>query len=373
MSMTDKGSSSAERGRPGLRWKLLCGAVIPSLLAAGCGGSDGGGSGEEGAEGTDSGAAAECPGAAELEGERMEIAVPFSAGGGFDTQARLIGDALDEHFGVTPVVLNETGAGGLVSLNQHASTDPEELRIQYVQTPSSLAAQVAGAEGAQLSLEDWPWLAQVTTDPQLAVASPDSGFTSLEEAFGADQPPRFGATGPGGIDFLHAQVLPALVDAEAEVISGVESTDEAVLLLASGDIDVYVLSTRALRPAVEAGDAVPIAVIGEQQEGAPDAPSLDEFVEGGGDQAQLVETYVSLIEIGRGFAAVPGASEERVETLRCMLETAIQDDTVAEMFEQGGDVVQYASGEEMQQYVEDAVTSLDESPDLIQLLEQSFQ
>ncbi len=373
MSVTGKGTSMAEPGRPGLRWKFLCGAVIPSLLAVGCGAGDTDSGEDSGGAGTDAEAAAECPGAAELEGERLEIAVPFAAGGGFDRQARLIGDTLDQHFGVTPVVVNETGAGGLVSLNQHATTDPEELRIQYVQTPSSLAAQVAGAQGADFSLEEWPWLAQVTTDPQLAVASPASGFTSLEDAFGGERPPRFGATGPGGIDYLHALILPAVFDSEAEVIAGLGSTDEAALALASGDIDAYVLSTRALLPAVEAGDAVPLALIGENPESAPDVPNLRELIEEGTEEAEVVETYLNLVEIGRAFAAVPGAAEERVETLQCMLETAINDEKVVEMFEQGGDFVDYASGEEMQESIVNTLSSIEESPELTQLLEQSFQ
>lgn len=373
MSVTRKGTSTAEPGRPGLRLRFLCGAVIPSLLALGCGASDTDSAEDSGDAATDAEAAGGCPGAAELEGERLEIAVPFAAGGGFDRQARLIGDALDEHFGVTPVVVNETGAGGLVSLNQHATADPEDLRIQYVQTPSSLAAQVAGAQGATFSLQDWPWIAQVTSDPQLAVASPDSGFTSLEDAFGGEQPPRFGATGPGGIDYLHAQVLPAVFDSEVDLITGMGSTDEAVLSLVSGDIDAYVLSTRALLPAVEAGDVVPLALIGEQQENAPDVPLLRDLVEEGTEEAQLVETYVGLIEIGRAFAAVPGASEERVETLRCMLETAITDESVVAAFEEGGDFVDYASGEEMQESVVNTVETLEESEELTQLLEQSFQ
>lgn len=374
MSMTGKGTRMTAPGRPSLGWKFLCGVVVPPLLALGCGGADT----ESVAVDTDEDAAAEevageCPGAADLEGESLEIAVPFSAGGGFDRQARVIGDALDEHFGVTPVVVNETGAGGLLSLNQHATTDPEKLRIQYVQTPSSLAAQVAGAPGASFSLQDWPWLAQATTDPQLAVASPDSGFTSLEDMFGGGQSPRFGATGPGGIDYLHAQVIPTLFDSEAEVITGFGKTDEAVLALISGDIDAYVLSTRALLPAVEAGDVVPIALIGENQENAPDVPNITDIVEGGTEEAQLVENYVSLIEIGRGFAAVPGASEERVETLECMLETAINDESVVELFEQGGDFVDYSSGEEMQEAVGNAVASLEDSEELTQLLEESFR
>jgi tripartite-type tricarboxylate transporter receptor subunit TctC len=246
------------------------------------------------------------------------------------------------------------------------------LRIQFVQTPSSVAAQVAGADGADFSLQDWPWLAQVTTDPQLAVASPGSGFTSLEEMFGGEKPPRFGATGPGGIDYLHATVLPAVFKSDADVITGFGKTDEAVLSLVTGDIDAYVLSTRALSPAVEAGDVVPVALIGENQENAPDVPRLRDLVEEGTDEARLVEDYVSLVEIGRAFAAVPGASDERVETLRCMLEPAINDEAVVELFEKGGDFVDYASGEEMQDSVVKAVKSIEENRQLTQLLEQSF-
>ena len=373
MSVTGKGRSTGQPGRLGPSWKFLCGAVIPSLLALGCGAGDAGSEEPAGAAATDTEAAGECSGAAELEGEQLEIAVPFAAGGGFDRQARVIGDALTEHFGVTPVVVNETGAGGLVSLNKHASARPDDLRIQFVQTPSSLAAQVAGAEGADFKLEDWPWLGQVTTDPQIVVAGPGSGFTSLEEMFGGDRPARFGATGPGGIDYLHATVLPALFGSEAEVVTGFGKTDEAMLALASGDIDAYVLSTRALLPSIEAGDAVPIALVGEQAEGAPDVPQVGELVEAGTEEAQLVEDYVSLIEIGRGFAAVPGAAEERVDTLRCMIGTAVQDENVATLFEKGGDFVAYAPGEDMQESVAEAVDSLEGSAEMTRLLEQSFE
>ena len=371
MSVTGKGTRTTERGRLGPRWRFVCGALVPSLLALGCGASDAGSDGQSATGGTETKAAGECSG--DLDGEQLEIAVPFAAGGGFDRQARVIGDALAEHFGVTPVVVNETGAGGLVSLNKHASANPDDLRIQYVQTPSSLAAQVAGADGADFKLEEWPWLGQVTTDPQIVVAGPSSGFTSLEGMFGGDKPARFGATGPGGIDYLHATVLPALFDAEAEVITGFGKTDEAMLALVSGDIDAYVLSTRALLPSIESGDAVPIALVGEQAEGAPDVPQVSELVEAGTEEAQMVEDYVSLIEIGRGFAAVPGASEENVETLRCMLDKAVNDENVATLFEKGGDFVAYASGEEMQEAVADAVESLEGNADMTRLLEQSFE
>ena len=373
MSVTGKGTSEAGRGRPGLSWKFVCGAVIPSLLVLGCGANDSGSDGQAANSGTDAQASGECSGAADLEGEQLEIAVPFAAGGGFDRQARVVGDALKEHFGVTPVVLNETGAGGLVSLNKHVSANPKDLRIQYVQTPSSLAAQIAGAQGADFKLQDWPWLAQVTTDPQMVVAGPKSGFTSLEDMFGGDKPARFGATGPGGIDYLHATVLPALFDAKSEVVTGFGKTDEAMLALASGDIDAYVLSTRALLPSVEAGDAVPIAVVGEQQKDAPDAPQLSDIVKGDSEQTKLAEDYVSLIEIGRGFAAVPGAPKDTVDTLSCMLGMAIQDENVAKLFEQGGDFVAYASGEDMQKSVTDAVHNIEANTQMTQLLEKSFQ
>ena len=373
-------------------WRTIWAALLLSMVALACGGEEpadteaaptgadaaataptGGetaGETETSDAATGQAAPAECPGAAELEGQELEIAVPFAAGGGFDRQARVIGEALSEHFGVTPVVVNETGAGGLVSLNQHLTADPDALRIQYVQTPSSLAAQIAGAEGANFTLQDWPWLARVTWDPQLAIASVASGYESLEDVFSAEQPARFAATGPGGIDFLHAQVLPAVFNSEVELITGFGSTEEVVLSLASGDVEVYVLSARALLPAVEAGDAVPLALLArEEREDLPGVPLLTDLVEAGTEEAQLVENYMNLIEIGRAFAAVPGASEERIETLSCMLETVLMDQTVIEAFEQEGDTVQYAPGSEMQELIESASQA---GGEFQQLLEQSF-
>ena len=379
---------AAHRRRAARLW--ACAAVLLSLMAAACGGDGetpaepeveqtaGGdttapeptGDATAGAEAATEAAAGSCEGAAELEGEQLEIAVPFSAGGGFDRQARIIAEALSQEFGVTSVVVNETGAGGLVSLNQHTTTDPGTLRIQYVQTPSSVAAQLAGAEGAQFSLEEWPWLARVMIDPQLAVASQQSGYTSLEEVFGGEQPPRFAATGPGGIDYLHAVFLPAIFNSEAEVITGFGSTEEVVLSLASGDVDVYVLSERALTPAIEAGDAVPLAMLArEPSENLPDVPLVSELIEEGSEEAELLDNYVNLLEIGRTFAAVPGADEATVTTLGCMLETVLTDPEVVELLEAEGDMVSYAPGPQVQESVSQAV---DAGGRFVELLEASF-
>ena len=379
------------------RWIALCAAMILTLLAAGCGG--GGeeaepadtaaeptagtaapGTGEPGTGEPATGdattpadgatAAAGCEGAAALEGEQLEIAIPFPPGGGFDRQARLIGDALAEEFGIVPVPVNETGAGGLLTLNQNVTTDPEKLRIQYVQTPAAVAAQLAGAEGANFSLEEWPWLARVTIDPQIAIASTESGFETLQDAFSAEQPPRIGALGPGGIDYLHAQVLPALFDSQADVVTGFGSPAEAVLSVTNGDIDMYVLDERALLPAVEAGDVVPLAHIArEASDNLPDLPVITEIIDQGSEGADLLDDYLNLIEIGRAFAAVPGASEERVETLRCMLEVVLTHPDVVSDIEQPGDQMAYLPGEEMQASIEEAMQAGEE---FVGLMEQSF-
>jgi len=389
MSARDEHLSVAQRHAPRRTWASICTAVVMALVAVGCAEAadpaaepTSGDATEQAAEptagdaatqtqsATEEAVAADCDGAAELEGEELEIAVPFSAGGGFDRQARLIGDALAQEFGVTSVVVNETGAGGLVSLNQHTTTDPEKLRIQYVQTPSAVAAQIAGAEGAPFSLEEWPWIGRVMVDPQLAVASVDSGFTSLEDVFSAEPPARFAATGPGGIDYLHAKVLPDVFNSEVELITGFGSTEEVVLSLANGDIDVYVLSERALLPAVEAGDAVALALLTrEESANLPDVPLASELVEEGTEEAELLENYINLVEIGRSFAAVPGAEQATIDTLSCMLETVLMDEEFVEVLEQEGDEVAYASGPEVQEFVAQAVGA---GGQFAELLKESF-
>ena len=245
-----------------------------------------------------------------------------------------------------------------MSLNQHATADPGELRIQYVQTPSSVAAQIAGAEGAQFSLEEWPWLARVMIDPQLAVASTTSGYESMEDVFSGEQTPRFAATGPGGLDYTHAILLPVVFNGEAEVVTGFGSTEEVVLSLAAGDIDVYVLSERAMSSAVESGDAVPLALLArEESTNLPDVPLMSELIEEGTEEADILDNYINLLEIGRSFAAVPGADPATVETLSCMLETVLTDPEVVEVLEQEGDEVSYAPGDVLQESVQQATNA----------------
>lgn len=391
MSAPEKNMSVVGRRASRSPWSIIGASVVIILVAVGCGNevdtaaepaaptstseegpaagpaTEDGGSAQDGSPGDrgegDATAAdsstGECEGAEALAGEQLEIGIPFGPGG-YDQQGRIIGGALGERFGITPVVVNEPGAGGLVSLNKHITTDPEELRIQYAQIVGAAAAQLAEAEGAlHLSLEEWPWLGQVQVDPQLVIAGADSGHESLEDVFSIEETPKFASYGPGSVEFLNANILGTVYDSEVDIVTGFPDTGDIIASLIRGDVDAFSLSVRSLLPSIEAGDTVPLALMTrEPVEELPDVPLITEFVEEGSEEAELLKSHLDLLGVGRAFAAVPGADEDVVDTLECMLSEVLHDEEVVALIEQEeGNHVAYLSGEQVQEAVETVTSS----------------
>ena len=394
--MAARHMKSNRDGRSRRRWRTASTALVLCLAALACGSEGGEAEGEAPAGSTGTPAvdatpeatataeaatedepgaqteatAASCEGAERLAGEQLEIGIPFGPGG-YDRQGRIIADALGRKYDVTPVVLNEPGAGGLVSYNTHVSTNADELRIQYVQVVGALASQLAGAEGAaQLQLAEWPWLAQVQVDPMLVIAGADSELESLEDVFAVEPAPKFGSYGPGSIEFVNAKILGRLFDSEVDLVTGFANTGEIIQSLVTGDIDAFSLSVRSLLPSIQAGDAIPLVLLTrEPVEELPDVPVITELAGQAADDAVL-QSHLDLLEIGRAFAAVPGADEETVEVLRCMLRDVLDDeDVVAAIEQEEGNHVAYLPGPEVQELIA-AATDSDE--EYVAVLEESF-
>src|SRR5680860_1431098 len=140
-------------------------SFILVLLAAGCGGNadeeaSGTGTRTEGAEGPTeettepTATAAEAGDCSELESETITFAVPYDAGGGYDTYARLMAPYLEEEIGATVVVENQPGAGGLLAINSLLTAPADGTTIAIMNAVGSGGAVIADAEGVQFELDE---------------------------------------------------------------------------------------------------------------------------------------------------------------------------------------------------------------------------
>ncbi|UWR23351.1 tripartite tricarboxylate transporter substrate binding protein [Sulfitobacter sp. S190] len=203
----------------------------------------------------------------------IKMLIGFRAGGGADTQARLIAQELEKTRGWTVVPENITGQGGINALNALADEPADGTALALVVT-ESLGYNLAAAPGSNLSPDDFTPLT-TTAGLQLGVvATTRSGFDSFADLVAAAQagePIRFGAMSPKLADLAYLLGQAHGVQFNTVMMKGGKGVMNA---LNAGDIDVGWVAGLQTR-AVEAGDMVNlVSGLSTPLRMSPDAPTL---------------------------------------------------------------------------------------------------
>lgn len=305
-----------------------------------------------------------------LAGETIEFVVPYDPGGGYDLYARAIAPYLEEATGATVVVRNEPGAGGLAATAQTFAADPDGQRIQIVNGLGTLAAQLGGSEGALFEANDFSWLGRVSGEPDVVVASPESGFDSLDDLAAADEV-RMVALGPGSNTYIDALVLQEVLDLQGDIIVGFQGAPEALTSLLRGEADVFSSSLSSLSSAIESGDVVPLGVFAQDRADAlPDVPTVSELESLDEQDRALLEAHSNLIASGRSIVAPPGMSEELLGELRSAFDEVLTDPELAEEASSQDRPIDFVPGSELADMVEQVMSNAPEAYQ--ELIEQSF-
>lgn len=329
-------------------------ALLPISLAA-CGGDS-----ESGSE-----ASAEGP----LAGETIDFVVPYEPGGGFDLYVRLIAPYLAEELGAEIIVRNEPGAGGIAATNTTWSAEPDGLRIQLADTPGAILNELAGQEGARFEIAGFSWLARVAGEPEVTVTSTD-GPESLEDLLESGPDPLvFSSVGVYDSDSIGAQLIGEVFGREVNVVTGFDGAPEAFSAVVRGDTNAMNVSAGSTAEYVSSGEGRALAILAtEGYEELPDVPALSEVpgAEGGED---LIAIHSAVVESGRSIMAPPGLPEDILEAYREALEKVLNDPELLEEAAGQERVIQFLSGEEVQELVERAAS--DPDPAYMELIERA--
>ncbi|MGV9796523.1 Bug family tripartite tricarboxylate transporter substrate binding protein [Mycobacterium sp. NPDC003449] len=327
--------------------------VVP--FAVGCSTNDGA------AEGSSS----QC-----LEGETVELVVPYSTGGGYDIYARAIAKPLADALGATVIVQNEPGAGGLVATNKTAVAKPDGTRIQIVNELGALSAELAGAEGVRYDSTKLTWLARVTDEPDVLVARPDGGPTDLKSLAAATDA-RMVAIGPGSNTYIDALVVSEVVGLANKVIVGFEGSPETLTSLLRGEADLFASSLSSLQTQIGSGDVKPVAVLGNSRhESMPDVPTLAELPGLTDDQKSLLAAHDAIISTGRAIMGPPGMPEPLTTCLSMALQSVLTEESFAKGMAEQGRPIGYLSGADLTGLVTKVV---EETPDRYRaILQESY-
>jgi len=218
----------------------------------------------------------------------LRLIVPFAAGGGVDSAARLLGTQLQKQLGVTVVVENRAGGSGTIGGKAVQTAAADGYTLLFSAATHVLAQHVLQAPPYDPQADFVP-VARTGSAPLLLVLTSGKPPVRLSELIHAiaPQPEQWTAGIPAAGAPSHLATLLFAKQAGVKLsLVPYKGTQPALTDVAGGHVDLLLDSMVSLLPMAKAGKVKPIAVTSAQRSGlAPEIPTfkesgLPEFVYG---------------------------------------------------------------------------------------------
>ncbi|MDD9910059.1 MAG: tripartite tricarboxylate transporter substrate-binding protein [Ahrensia sp.] len=206
----------------------------------------------------------------------IKLTIAFRAGGGADTQARLIAEHLEAEKGWKIIPENVTGKGGINALKALKDQPNDGTAIAIVVT-ESLGYNLVAAKNSGLSVSDFTPLTTTAGFQMGVVAKTEKGwktFSDVIEAAKGGQAIRFGVMSPKLDDLAYMLGKAHGVEFNTVMLRGGKGVMNG---LNAGDIDVG-WGAGIQNAAVQSGDMVNLASgLSTKLSISPDAPTMEEL------------------------------------------------------------------------------------------------
>ncbi|HET6468260.1 MAG TPA: tripartite tricarboxylate transporter substrate binding protein [Geminicoccaceae bacterium] len=261
-----------------------------------------------------------------LAGRPVTWIVPFSPGGGFDVEARLLAPHLARALGTEVAVQNVTGAGGLVGAKAIRDAAPDGRTMGVVNASGLTAVAVLDEKDAP-TVDEFTVLARTGTQRHVWMVRQDSPIRTADDLIARGKAGElvFAATDLGGASFLSTVLGGSLLGFEPEIVAGYRGSAELRVAVLRGDIDaisgtfessIDMLATEELRPILQLAEA-PISddpvLAGVPVLGGPDGVAARQAAAEGGDAVAAVARASLVAEVtgmGRFLVAPAGLPTE---------------------------------------------------------------
>lgn len=206
----------------------------------------------------------------------VRLVVPYSAGGGADTAARVIAPRLGDLLGQPVVIENKPGAGGVIGADLVAKALPDGHTVLF--DASAFVVNGALRKLPYDPLKDFTPVSLAVSAPQILVVSPQSPFKTLAElaAVAKKSPGKltYASAGAGTASHLAAELM---ADQAAIDLLHVPYKGGAPALtdVMSGSVDCYFGNAASTQQHVTGGKLRALAVSSrERLKALPTVPTL---------------------------------------------------------------------------------------------------
>jgi tripartite-type tricarboxylate transporter receptor subunit TctC len=263
-------------------------------------------------------------------GNRLNVYVAGTAGGGADTYARLLGRHIGQYLPGKPtvVVQNMPGAGGIRAANFMAEAAPRDGSAVALFVGGPLLEPLIGARNPGYDMSQFNWIGAISRDVSLCFSWSAAPFKTLDDVKQKEM--VVAGTGAGSETDTFPVILNELLNTRFKVVTGYLGTNETYLAIESGEAHGRCGSTYSSLKSTKADWLrdrkinVLVQFGLEKSPELPDVPLVRDLVPRQEDK-QLVDFLVATTAIGRAVGAPPGTPNDKVEALRRAFDDTMKD------------------------------------------------
>jgi tripartite-type tricarboxylate transporter receptor subunit TctC len=214
----------------------------------------------------------------------IRFIVPFPPGGGGDILSRLIARKLSEVAGLSVVVDNRAGAGGIIGTDFAAKAAPDGLTL-VMGTPSPITiAPYLQKQMPYDPIKDLAPVSLIAVIPAVVLVNSSSSIRTikdlLDEAQAKPGTLTYSSSGSCGTGCLAGLMLEKMGKAPMLHVP-YKGSNPAALAVMSGEVNIYVSELITALPLIQAGRVRAIAVTSERRSSTlPDLPTVAETLPG---------------------------------------------------------------------------------------------
>ena len=193
----------------------------------------------------------------------ITIVVPYEAGGGHDAMARILAEGLTEKLGQSVIVVNKTGASGMIGAEFVTRAAPDGYTILFASPSETVNAKIVYKKMRYDPEKNLEPVTLAGTSPLVFVASPSNDIKTLGDLIAqAKSNPgliSFGTAGSVGTTRLTVELLKKIANIEMTHIpyKGAALATNDVL---AGQISIAIVGMAPVMSHIRSGKLVPLAI-----------------------------------------------------------------------------------------------------------------